>query len=363
MTYLVLFTFSFLLLFLGEIITRDNLVRFSTHVIVISILVLFVSLSTGVGLDFYNYEQIYNTVNKYSYYMDVDEFLYFSKYVHGEVGFLFFLSMLKEFGLPFNYFYFFNSLVSLSVLFYSLNKVSKNILPGFIYYCLNYFFLLQFVQVRTGMIVSLFIFIMVFYQSKPLRTYIALFTGLLYQKMIGAVVILPLLNRINLKNWAIFVFFITSSSYMINVFDYLSYLPFSDLLPQLDSYILNENYAGTLPLFATIYSIIVFVFYWYMIRYIDDDQDKNLVVFCLKIYLLGIMCLIVFRDVTIISNRLYLMFTSTILVIIPLYFKYIKLNIYYGLFLLFLYAYPIYKMITTVLNPTLKLLPYSQVVL
>ncbi|MEZ9852407.1 EpsG family protein, partial [Vibrio breoganii] len=301
--------------------------------------------------------------NKYSYYRDIKEFLYLSKYVHGEIGFLLFLSMLKEFGLSFNYFYFFNSLVSLIILFYCLNKVSKNVLPSFIYYFFNYFVLLQFVQVRTGMIVSLFLFFIVFHQSKPIKSYLVIFAGILYQKMIGAVVIIPLLSRISLKNWSIVVFFIASSSYVINVFDYLSLLPFSGLSTQVDSYVLKEAYSGTLPLFATLYSIVVFIIYWYMVRYIDDDKDKNMIIFCLKIYLLGVMCLIVFRDVTVISNRLYLMFTATILVIIPLYFKHVRLNIYYGLFLLFLYIYPLYKMFKTVLNPTLKLLPYSQVVL
>lgn len=197
---------------------------------------LIVSLKGSIDPDYYNYMSIYNIV------MDSSESFPFSsnENLKFEKGFLFFLALLKEFGLSFNYIYGIYAIIStVFVLFIirSFEKINANIAFLFLY---AVSFVGIWVQIRFGLAsLGLLLSVIYFIKSKYVKSFFVYLFSLLTHNIVLAVLIpvffYIILNRFRFSKLFIFFVFLIISPLVF--FDFAVF--FENLLV-----FFNDRYAG-----------------------------------------------------------------------------------------------------------------------
>lgn len=117
------------------------------------ILVLFVTFLTGSNYyavsDYENYIELYNSVPDISVFRFAD-----LKYYYGEVGFVYLVSLLKYFSIPFVAFTLVLSFISISLKSYFFAKFNKNAFYSLSMYLCLYFILVEFIVIRWSVAVA-----------------------------------------------------------------------------------------------------------------------------------------------------------------------------------------------------------------
>ncbi|MFA0001679.1 EpsG family protein, partial [Vibrio lentus] len=113
-------------------------------------LLLFVGLRGDVDADYKNYLNMFNSVPNFQNGIDFDEY----GNIHGEFLYLFFNSIFKFFNLTFSSFLLFVALLSFFLKYYVISQHVRNSNLSISLYLSFSYFLVEFVQIRWGLAIS-----------------------------------------------------------------------------------------------------------------------------------------------------------------------------------------------------------------
>ncbi|NHQ85977.1 EpsG family protein [Iodobacter sp. HSC-16F04] len=271
------------------------------YLALIFLLLSFFAGLRSVDADYAVYADIFNEIpyiNTFSLSTTTD--------IHGEIGFLFFGSIVKSLGLGFESFVFLCALVSVSLVVLSAKKLSYNPVLSLLFYFSHVFLLREMIQIRAALAVAIVLFSFSISISVWKRVVFILFSTLFHS---GAIIIIPfyLLLRKTVFKWDVFLLIFGVSLLASNVGvakPLIHLLTNVGLLPQaVANYVEWDLYNYHLSTFTNpvVWKAVIVL---YFLRNFDRTQLGDSLYVIRNIYASGLIFMLLFSDFAIIAGRI-----------------------------------------------------------
>lgn len=334
----------------------SRLMKFSILITSSFILILLAGLRGPIEGDYLAYEDIFRVSNQvYSSDLGIEP-LYF-----------FFNKIINLIGLPFQFVIVVVAIISIIPKFIFFYKESLNLgFTIFVYFCTVYF-IFDFIQIRQGLAIALFIFGIKYIYKKSIFKYV--FIVLLATSIhVSAIVLIPgyfLFNR-QYKNYFLYTIIIVCA--YINIFQItspfveftLNYFPIPNIsTDKIIAYSKSTNFSA-----VTIKQLILGCFFVF-IRDKNFTNTKYLNLF-VNLFIIGILLTTLFNGISELAFRIkwYFFWTESILIVYLVYYFglrniFLKYVLYLGLAIL--YVISLYAMLDEFASRGPYIFPYKTI--
>jgi len=306
----------FYFLMLGFFVIISTMCKKNAHKIIVTlsyfILLLFASFRFGIGIDYFNFHAFYIFAPSLSS-GDVLNSIHAHQF---EPVFIFLMMIFRHFNLPFTAFIAFCAFVSLSLIFYTIQKYSSNRTMSLLAFFACYYMIYIESALRQGLAMAIFIyaFYSFLHRGKLIKYYLLIILGMTMHTSLVIAFFIPILIKINNE----FFFNLRNIIFMIAIsFALIPIMPI--LLMQIDSLLFNgRNYSYFIDtnffIMAILYRLTMLAFSVFL--YIKSkDNLSEIELKCLKVYIGGILIYFSFSPMAILSRLTeYLMFIDIIFI-------------------------------------------------
>ncbi|MHB9293980.1 hypothetical protein Holit_03102 [Hollandina sp. SP2] len=299
----------FFILFFSPITKKDESFIFTTvcYLCLLSISVF----RFGIGTDYFNYYSIFYFVPESFSGISLQKFIISQI----EPGFWAISILIKSLNLPFTYLIAFCSFISLSLIFYTIQKKSmQKTFSVFIFFA-NYYMVYIENTLRQGIAMGIFIYALYdFLQTKSFKKYcILILLGCTFHITIIVALCVPLIVRISLKTILnpIFLFCITLLSLVFSfVVPRLIVLVLSGLFPRYLSYA-RKTEINIMPLLLRLLELVLVYFLTKRTCHRLGQRE----IMCVKFFIFGCLFYFSLSSISVFSRLTeYFMFIEIILI-------------------------------------------------
>ncbi|WP_158260237.1 EpsG family protein [Photobacterium sp. GB-1] len=335
---------AFLFFFVGSLsLINSQYLKYLLLCILIFSIQIIAGLRFFSDADYKNYIEIYDAIPYLS-----DFSILSVSHIHGEIGFLFFISIVKSiFNHPAFFFIIFTTISFVLKLKFFKASTKEFLLAYCIYLC-YFFYQYEFIQIRMGVMIGFVALALLNIKSN--KFYIFIFIGSMFQKL--ALLFVSVKFLIKQKNLTIFIFTVIS----ISTGTFLSFPKIIDFINggyNSPFYHIIYNYANN-PLYSSSVSIFQFIPLRHLLvflltsYFIFNNNRNEQYEYIWKVYCIGIILSFPFLSVEIFFTRIIsvldLVEPLLLLMTINIYFSKNK-NILKIIYLLFSVLFLVYSVI------------------
>jgi hypothetical protein len=287
-----------------------------TFILPLVLVVIFIGTKTaGLDGDYFAYYAMYNMVPLYQDLVSIEQF----SGIHGELGYLFSNTIFKSLGWSFSSYYFFTVFFNVFGKYYFYSQSSKKPYLCLMLYFLFSLFLIEFIQFRWGMALTLLsISLMLLKKVRYTLSFIFLIVSFLFHTL--TIVCLPfyifwlLSKKIYVNYWSLFlaplVFLIIGRFFGISLISDIVGIFYPDVVRM----IMQSKYYDGLPVSNTLlaYYLIQYVIVCFLFWNVEQKRKCSPFYVLLYSYLFSMQCLFSFS--AIMSERFY----GLIILVLPI---------------------------------------------
>lgn len=274
------------------------------------VLSLFAGLRYQIGFDYDSYSNIFKQVPTIS---EITISRLKDLQIYAEYGYILLNTIVKSLGLNINVVFIVVSLVTMFIICFTYRKYTKYYIVAVFVYCARFYFMLNMGQIRQGLAMAIVLLSIKYIdERKALKFILIVFIAGSFHSV--AYIMLPMyfINKITINEklfWILIVFVMllgVTGWFGIFINSFSNFLPKSIL-----NYYYNPEYGYKLGVLnsVTLFRILICFIIFRFIGTIRNNVKYFDIIF--KIYLCGIIILIVFNEVAVLASRtatLYAMF-------------------------------------------------------
>ena len=304
----------------GDSLQIQKSVKTLFYFTVISFIIIITSLKGNVGTDYNSYYNLYSVwgTKKYTGFVTLQM----------EFGFWLISHIFNFFNLPFAFFWFFLSCLTLITKFIFIRKFSPFFFLSLLIYLSGLYIERDFDGIRQGFSIGLaYISILYYFDKKRIHFFVFLLFAISIHYTSLIFLSIPILTKIELSNKRIFVLIGIGFVIYVLKMDVISFL--QRLLPtqsyisqKINTYLAAGIFSGNAGIKLGIIIRIIILYLFCNIDYKSISIDYSVYNFLRNGFMLSILCFLFFNNMEIIAHRLAYGFRELQIIIIPYCFQY-----------------------------------------